>query len=57
MTAKETFPPTPPYKENLTLTLTGKGKGQGQDARSFRRLPSSPATPPNCAGRARRLAT
>ena len=34
MTAKETFPPTTPYKENLTLTLTGKGKGQGkgQDA-------------------------
>ena len=38
MTAKETFPPTTPYKENLTLTLTGKGqgkgKGQGQHARA-----------------------
>ena len=54
--AKESIPHTP-FKEIPNPNPNGKGQGQGQDARSFRRLPSSPATPPNCAGRARRLAT
>ena len=29
MTAKETFPPTTPYKENRTRTRTGSGSGTG----------------------------
>ena len=29
---KETFPPTPPYRENRTRTRTGSGKGSGSGA-------------------------
>ena len=31
---KETFPPTPPYKENRTRTRTGSGSGTGTGVRA-----------------------